>query len=148
MSFRTGLFVALLVAASGPLAAEPTASEPCNSAEARIYDGPGAPPPCGKPHSLSPVVHTDAGPGPLGDIMVGRGPDAYARELERIAGAAAAGDRTKVEILSRQLRASGVSREEIDDAAAQMWPRTHVHGTPAADKEFAVRDSRQERRGS
>ena len=115
MQTRTAFFLAMLISAGQPLAAEPAALSHYKASEDLGQDhGPGGT--CTWPIPMPRALFVGAD---------------RARELSRVASYATIGNRTEVEILSRELREFGLSADELRDAAAHMWPRTHLHGSPS-----------------
>lgn len=119
MFIRLGLVTALALAASPAGAAEQFAARGCEPADANA-----ARPSAAEqgPVSLEPQGpmrenYMLPGPDPLGDILNARGPDSHSRLLAQYALYASIGNRDGMQIISDQLRRSGVPREDIEDFA-------------------------------
>jgi hypothetical protein len=119
------LTLTMLVVAIRPLAAEPMAAHRCEIAPAAVAGETSASicQPLDSCTKGGDAAYFYPGTSDLGDIMGGR--DSHARELAKLAHYAGKGDRTQVEILSRELLEFGMSDEDVEGAKAQSGPRRH-----------------------
>ena len=141
MLARSALLVALLAAASQSLPVTPAVaghSEPSfSTASVGPNDTKTHLQAASRPQQAQPTVHDEASalvlqPNPAipGDIVGGRGPNAHLRELHDIAVAADLGNNDRVDMLTKQARQFGVTREAIQ--RYQDGVRLHGDGRPAA----------------
>ena len=122
MLARTAFLMTLAVALCQPLSARTRDAIRC------VGDGADRAPVLTKTDPAA-AIKAAAGSVPLtapraDDIIVGKIPQEHARILRQIAVYASVGNRDGVEILSQQLRLSGVNKDTIEEAA--NWAEFHA----------------------
>lgn len=113
---RTGLLIALILAANPADAADVSAARNCEQRIANVIE-PSARERCtleSRAVALQGYVLLSA-PDPLGDIVDARGPNSHTRLMAQYAVYASIGNRDGMQIISEQLRKFGVTREELED---------------------------------
>lgn len=162
MLARSALLIALFAAASQPLAAGPAAAQSertFSTASITLDETVARAPAAAEPRQAQPADSEEAHVLALqpnvaapGDIVGGHGPSVHSRELREIALAADLGDNDRVDMLTKQVRKFGVTREAIQHYqdrvrlhgdGSRTLPQSQQFGSSQAAPERAVWDMTQ-----